>query len=724
MTKRRANIRNKSRRKPRRRSWLSRLFHFLALPLVRRLIFIILIVALLFWQWSVVTTWAGNIASKAWELFGWGLSLIAIAVVIIIGMLRRRQLSTLARRWKLYQWNKWLGAITFILAIWGILALLNLGGSLGLGILGQQDFIAILWILGLVVLGAILVAPKACFRLVASFLSWPSKLLQRRPAPRLTSQPEPSFPTVPPAPKPPEIEPEEETVTPLITPNQAQQELKQVAQEVWRKYGESPALITIDGWRLPPIDILDRAPEVEFSQADNVQRAKLLEEALASYGVEAKVVQINAGPTVTQFGLEPGWDRKMKEIKERDRDGNIKARLEEVSKTRVKVERITSLANDLALALAAPSIRIEAPVPGKSVVGIEVPNTILSLVSLRGVIETSTFQKIESRSKLGLALGKGAGGEAIAADLSRMPHLLIAGATGSGKTVCLNSIICCLLLHNTPNEVKFIMIDPKRVELTPFNSIPHLATPVIIDTNKALGTMRWLNQEMDKRYQKLATAKVRNIEGYNRNKEGEERLPYLILIIDELADLMMAGFDEVEHILCRLAQLARATGIHLVVATQRPSVDVVTGLIKANFPTRVSFAVTSQVDSRTILDMGGAEKLLGRGDMLYMPTEAAKPKRLQGCYVSDAETERLVYFWGSQQREEASLKIDELVPSVAAGRKGDVLEDPLLEAAKQLAKEHKHISTSFLQRRLHIGYPRAARIMEQLEEESTKGEGV
>jgi S-DNA-T family DNA segregation ATPase FtsK/SpoIIIE len=228
---------------------------------------------------------------------------------------------------------------------------------------------------------------------------------------------------------------------------------------------------------------------------------------------------------------------------------------------------------------------------------------------------------------------------------------------------------------------------------------------------------------MDKRYQQLAAAGARNIEGYNRNKQGDERLPYLTLIIDELADLMMAGFDEVEHILCRLAQLARATGIHLVVATQRPSVDVVTGLIKANFPTRVSFAVTSQVDSRTILDMGGAEKLLGRGDMLYMPTEAAKPKRLQGCYVSDAETERLVYFWGSQRREEAAqLKIEEFVPSQAGGRREGFPEDPLLETARQLAQEHKHISTSYLQRRLHIGYPRAARIMEQLEEESTKGQ--
>ncbi|HCP60030.1 MAG TPA: DNA translocase FtsK, partial [Dehalococcoidia bacterium] len=277
---------------------------------------------------------------------------------------------------------------------------------------------------------------------------------------------------------------------------------------------------------------------------------------------------------------------------------------------------------------------------------------------------------------------------------------------------------------NTPDELKFIMVDPKRVELTPFNGIPHLAVPVIVDTNRALSTLRWLNQEMDKRYKELATAGARNIEGYNKSKSGSERLPYLVLIIDELADLMMAGFDEVEQILCRLAQLARATGIHLVVATQRPSVDVVTGLIKANFPTRISFAVTSQVDSRTILDIGGAEKLLGRGDMLFLPTEAAKPKRLQGCFVSDAETERLVYFWGSQRREEAAeLKIEELVPS-QAGKKGGLAEDPLLGAARQLLQEHKHISTSFLQRRLRIGYPRAARIMEQLEEEGTGEEGT
>ena len=367
---------------------------------------------------------------------------------------------------------------------------------------------------------------------------------------------------------------------------------------------------------------------------------------------------------------------------------------------------------------------IEAPVPVKSVVVIEVPNTAFGVVSLRGVIETNAFQKKMARSSLALALGKGAGGEAVAGDLGRMPHILIAGATGSGKTVCLNAVICCLLLNNTPYDTKFIMIDPKRVELTLFNSLPHLATPVIVDSQKALGALRWLNQEMEKRYQKLAAANVRNIETYHKNRHGEEKLSYIVLIIDELADLMMAGFDEVEHILCRLAQLARAVGIHLVVATQRPSVDVITGLIKANFPTRISFAVTSQVDSRTILDGGGAEKLLGRGDMLYMPTEAAKPKRLQGCFVSDAEVERLVYFWNSQKREEALVqRVDDLVPAVGTVTGDGYPKDPLLEAAKKLAAEHERISTSYLQRKLHIGYPRAARLMEQLEEELETGEG-
>ncbi len=721
-----------TRRKPGRKSKAEkasagrRFFRFIWLPPVRRLILAVIIAGLLFWHWSTISAWADSVWDDAVALFGWGLLLMLLAFLTLVWIVwGRRVLSAI------YHWNQWLGGAVFVLVLWGILAFFGLGGSFGQGIIGNGDVGGAFGLVGMVILGFILVAPGLCWRYTARFFAWLGERIRAHPTPKETTYVEPTTaerpvmtpPVLPqqlPLVQPPTREPE--VVSSVLTPTPAQQDLQQVAQEVWKKYGQSPALVTVDGWRLPPIEILDNVPEAEFGQADNMQRARVIEEALASYGVAAKVVQINAGPTVTQFGVEPGWDRKMKEVKERDKDGNVKVRLEEVSKTRVKVERITSLGNDLALALAASSIRFEAPVPGKSVVGIEVPNSIFGLVGLRGVIETGSFQKIEAKSKLGLALGKGAGGEAVAADLSRMPHLLIAGATGSGKTVCLNSIICCLLLHATPNDVRFIMIDPKRVELTTFNSIPHLAVPVIVDTQKALGTLRWLNREMDKRYQTLATAGARNIEGYNKNREGDEKLPYLVLVIDELADLMMAGFDEVEHVICRLAQLARATGIHLIVATQRPSVDVVTGLIKANFPTRISFAVTSQVDSRTILDMGGAEKLLGRGDMLYMPTEAATPKRLQGCFVSDAERERLVYFWNSQQREEAiPLKVEEI--TAAGTGRGVFPEDPLLDAARQLAQEHSHISTSYLQRRLHIGYPRAARLMEQLEEEGYRREG-
>jgi DNA segregation ATPase FtsK/SpoIIIE, S-DNA-T family len=501
-----------------------------------------------------------------------------------------------------------------------------------------------------------------------------------------------------------------------VTKDVEKGDLKQVAEDVWKKYGKAGDLVEVDGWHLPPVSILDASPEVQFTDADNQKRAKMIEETLRSYGVDAQVVEINAGPTVTQFGVEPGWDIKYKEVKQKDKDGNTETFKEEVSRTRVKVDRISSLSNDISLALAAPTIRIEAPVPGKSFVGVEVPNVTSDMVSLRGVVETPTFQKLVTKTKMAVALGKGAGGESVSADLTKMPHLLVAGATGSGKTVCLNTIVCCLIMNNTPNDVRFILIDPKRVELVQYNSIPHLATPVIVDTPKALNALRWLCQEMDERYKKFATSGARHIEGYNKNKTGEDRMPYLVLVIDELADLMMAGFDEVETNLCRLAQLARATGIHLVVATQRPSVDVVTGLIKANFPTRISFAVTSQVDSRTILDSVGAEKLLGKGDMLYMPTDAAKPRRLQGCFMSDAEIDRIVYFWGSQRKEEPDkMKLETLVEMAPTGTIGGHPRDPLLDQAKELARTNEDVSTSFLQRRLHIGYPRAARLKEQLD---------
>ncbi len=701
---------------------------------VRQMLLVFIIIVILSWQWANIEAGAGSLVNQ----FGWGLLFIIAAVIFLIVRIWRRKLGTFV-----YHWHRWLGGVALVLAFWGVIAFFNLGGVFGRRILDMPapEIISALRVLGLVIVGILLMFPRTSFRAFRNLFSWISRQLERRPAPaRREFQPpirkvaqdrpvmitKPSLPremeepVVPPetaTTRPPVIAPERERAIPAPVVTPPQKDLRQVAQEVWKKYGQSPELVTVDGWRLPPVDILDMSPDVEFSEADNMQRAKLIEDALVSYGVEAKVVQINAGPTVTQFGVEPGWDRKFKEVKERDRDGNVEVRLQEVSKTRVKVDRITSLANDMALALAAPSIRMEAPVPGKSIVGIEVPNTISDLVSLRGVVETSAFQKLLTKSKMALALGKGAGGEAVAADLTKMPHLLVAGATGSGKTVCLNAIVCCLLMHNTPNDVRFILVDPKRVELTPYNSIPHLAAPVIVDANKALVALRWLSKEMDERYQKLAAAGARHIEGYNKGRQGDEKLPYLVLIIDELADLMMAGFDEVENILCRLAQLARATGIHLIVATQRPSVDVVTGLIKANFPTRISFAVTSQVDSRTILDGAGAEKLLGRGDMLFMPTEAAKPKRLQGCFLSDAEMERLVYFWGGQQAEEPDrIKMETITEAAVAAHAGHP-SDPLLEAALELARDHEHISTSFLQRRLHIGYPRAARLMEQVEEE-------
>jgi S-DNA-T family DNA segregation ATPase FtsK/SpoIIIE len=495
----------------------------------------------------------------------------------------------------------------------------------------------------------------------------------------------------------------------------------QPVEEMWRRLA-SQTILTPSGWQLPSVDILDKGTETVLSQADNEKRAQLIEDALRSYGVEARVVEINVGPTVTQFGVEPGWDVKYRDVKERDVNGDIRTRRDEVSRTRVKVERIASLANDLALALAAPTIRIEAPVPGKSVVGIEVPNTTMGVVTLRSVVETAAFQRLRARSKLALALGKGAGGEPVVADLAKMPHLLIAGATGSGKTVCLNAIIACLLIHNTPEDVQFIMVDPKRVEMVSFNTIPHLVAPVVVDAEKAVDVLRWLLGEMDRRYNLLARSSARNIEDFNK-KSPAEPIPYLVLVIDELADLMMTAYEEVERSLCRLAQLARATGIHLVVATQRPSVDVVTGLIKANFPTRISFAVTSQVDSRTILDFGGAEKLLGKGDMLYMPTDATKPRRLQGCFVSDQEIERMVYLWNSQKGPEPALRVREFTAPSGGTVAGGVGEDPLLSAARRLSQEHRHISASFLQRRLHIGFPRAARLMELLEQERGSGEG-
>ncbi len=699
--KRRATSRSK-RKKKESRPWWKRFFAFIASPVIRRLILIVVIVSLLYLWGEVI--WEGMLT-----LFGCGLAIIAIALGVVIWVIWRGHFSASVKRW-----NWFVGGIISALAIWGLLSFFipgkgilsqaSLGGSFGQSIIGVPDIIGGLRVAGLAFLGIVFIIPHKVWHalrvVVASVARQIHKISQPRPKAVIRQA------------TPAEVAPSKASSSTVEVETQPEMSLPSpiIAPEVWQS--QRQPILTPSGWQLPPIDILDKPSEVKLDKDDIEQRAQLIEDALASYGVEAKVVQINTGPAVTQFGVEPGWDRKYKEIREKGQ-----SRMEEVSKTRVRVDRISALASDLALALAAPSIRIEAPVPGKQVVGIEVPNTVFGSVALRAAVETATFQKAKARSKLAVALGKGAGGEAAAADLAKMPHLLIAGATGSGKTICLDSIICCLLLHNSPDDIRFILIDPKRVELVSFGGMPHLAAPVIVDTDKAIKALRWLNQEMDNRYRKFAQAGARNIEGYNKDRSPGEVLPYLVLVIDELADLMMAAFDEVEHALCRLAQLARATGIHLIVATQRPSVDVVTGLIKANFPTRISFAVTSQVDSRTILDAAGAEKLLGRGDMLYMSSEASKPKRLQGSFVSDAEIQRLVYFWGNQRQTEVSpINFDEIA-AVALSQRIAPPPDPLLEEAKHLLQEHKHISTSFLQRRLRIGYPRAARLMEALEQE-------
>ncbi len=467
-------------------------------------------------------------------------------------------------------------------------------------------------------------------------------------------------------------------------------------------------------WRLPPLaEILDESLDQEISQAEIRRRVKIIEDTLASFGVPAKVVEVNQGPVITQFGIEPGFVER--------RGGK---------RMKVKVSKISSLADDLALALAASPVRVEAPVPGRSIVGIEVPNAELSLVALRGVMESDTFENV--KSKLAIGLGRDVSGTPVVTDLRTMPHLLIAGATGSGKSVCINSIIACLLCNNTPDDLKLLMIDPKRVELTNFNGIPHLQAPVIVDLERVVGSLKWVTRQMDQRYRMLASAEVRNIEEYNEraSARGESRLPYLVVFVDELADLMMLAHDEVERSLCRIAQMARATGIHLVIATQRPSVDVVTGLIKANFPARISFAVTSQVDSRVVLDMAGAERLLGQGDMLYMPSDSSQPVRLQGCFVSDRELDRLVRYWrGTElgasistglQRAEDMIQ-QPLWEEMRAKEKEAQQSDDLLEEAIKVVRKYDKASISLLQRRLRIGNPRAARLIDLMEERGIVG---
>ncbi len=695
---------------------------------------------------AIIYFFRDDIATATFETFGLGIVVIVIWIAAIAGVIWKHK-SQEVRKF----WNSWLGALIFSAAIMGIMGLFKptlsiagvqmsdetLAGSVGQAVAGNSWEWARLS--GMILVSIILFAPRKSLnatqqvssstwewtkprliaflvelsRTVRQALLWllgliPLLLIRliawlkaEKPQPK----PKPVKKTV--------AEPIEEITEEIVE-----------AESVSDAGAEQMILPGLDR-ELPPIEILNEAPKSKFAQTDDDERARLIEEALGSYGVEVKVKQINPGPSVTQFGVEPGWDRKYKKVVQKDqdgrtlvdKDGNPKYQMEEVSRTRVKVEKITALANNLALALAVSDIRIEAPMPGKAMVGIEVPNTSTAIVSLRGVLESSNFKKLVGKSKLATALGLGSGGEPVAGDIAKMPHILIAGATGSGKSVCLNCIVSCILSQTSPHDVRLVLIDPKRVEMVNFSEIPHLITPVVVDTDKAVETLKRVIIEMDNRYHKFASVGARNIEAYNRHPKVSEPLPYLVVIIDELADLMMTTADVVEPLICRLAQLARATGIHLVVATQRPSVDVITGLIKANFPTRISFAVVSSIDSRTILDTIGAEKLLGKGDMLYVPPEASKPKRIRGCFVSDEEIDRLVAWWKEWTARHFPHEVDLVAQEFASLSVTATEIDPFLEKAREIIGESGKASASLLQRKLHVGYQRAARLMEQLEEE-------
>lgn len=463
---------------------------------------------------------------------------------------------------------------------------------------------------------------------------------------------------------------------------------------------EHAVIVEDEHYEYPPIEILSKPAKKALKGGAKAltDTATKLQKTLHSFGVSAKVENVSVGPAITRYELKPA-------------EG-------------VRVSKIANLADDIALNLAAETIRIEAPIPGKQAVGIEVPNKEKEAVHLREVLDSSEFE--DSKSKLTIALGKDVAGNVQLADIAKMPHVLIAGSTGSGKSVCINTIITSIIYHSKPSEVKFVMVDPKVVELSVYNGIPHLLIPVVTDPRKAAGALAWAVQEMDDRYNKFATKGVRDLKGYNKAIEQDNeagKLPQIVIIVDELADLMMVAKNDVEDAICRLAQKARAAGMHLVIATQRPSVDVITGLIKANVPSRIAFAVSSQVDSRTILDSVGAEKLLGKGDMLFFPSGAPKPSRVQGAFVSDDEVEKIVDFIKSNCTANYS---EDILESIESGNKTDKEiaqsndeeddTDPFLMEAIQTVVETGQASTSFIQRRFKVGYARAGRIIDQMEE--------
>jgi S-DNA-T family DNA segregation ATPase FtsK/SpoIIIE len=662
-------------------------------------------------------------------LFGWGVVFVILAALVAAAELLMPWIETMT-------WGRGLGIALLLVASLGLLHL-SAGGSGGS--VGRAEGEALrslagtagsILILAAVFLGGLVLAFDISFRETVGALR--EHYLANRPEPKpvlkgkkpaevwnarnqvvRTETAEPvlvpingvASPTRPPAPSPsPDLEsavaalqePIEEQPGP--TPRRKTAAVAEPMLTVVPGGDEAASTLVEDEiqrvWIKPDLTLLDTVTVRKERLHDEIKaNIKLIESTLASFDVEATVIGVNSGPSVTQYELQPGHG--------------------------VPVRKITALQNDLALALSA-AIRIQAPIPGKPALGIEVPNKATSLVTLREIIQTPTFQN--DQTLLSLAIGTDVSGNTVVGDLTRMPHLLIAGATGSGKSVCINALIAGMLFQATPEELKYILIDPKRVEFSMFQDMPHLLVPVVTESDHATSALRWAVAEMETRYKLFASHTVRNIADFNSRapEMGLNPLPYIVIVIDELADLMMVAAGEIEELICRIAQLARAVGIHLLVATQRPSADIITGLIKANIPSRIAFAVSSSIDSRVILDETGAEKLLGRGDMLYLPVEAGRATRLQGVFVSDREMKAIIDFWkaqGKPQYQEEIFNVEATVSWVKEGMK----RDPLFAKGAHVVATEGRASVSLLQRKLNVGYTRAARIVDQLADQRVIG---
>jgi DNA segregation ATPase FtsK/SpoIIIE, S-DNA-T family len=593
------------------------------------------------------------------------------------------------------------------------------GGRIGWGLaeglrllLSQFGFTGILWRF-LIVTPIFFVFLLYGFGLEKPLLRWSLKTAAGAPPPSQPNADEPAMVLAPIGEATPSVPPaQEQKKKHTLLPAEFRKRLRVDTEE------ENLAPPPPRDDRLPPLSLLVNESSSRPDERNINLTAGMIEKTLSEFGIPAKVISFRAGPTVTQFAVEPGFIEKEKPASAEK--PNPEEEQAEAVKQKVRVAQISNLQRDLALALSAERLRIEAPVPGRPYVGIEVPNSRSSVVRLRPILETEAFYKVAS--PLAIALGRDVSGQPVVADLAGMPHLLVAGTTGSGKSVCIAALTTCLVMNNTPEDLRLVMIDPKMVELVRFNGLPHIYGKVETDLERILGVLRWTVAEMDRRYKLLEEMRARHLEAYNRKvsrRKGIQPMPRIVVMIDELADLMMTAPDQTEPMLVRLAQLARAVGIHLVVATQRPGTDIITGLIKANFPARLSFAVASSIDSRVILDTTGAENLLGHGDMLFNPPDAPAPIRSQGVLVTDTEVERVITFWQQAHPVEEGEK----APWEKMLEEESFLadKDDLVSKAEEVVRQEQRCSASLLQRRLRIGYPRAARLVDELEEMGVVG---